>query len=244
MKAIVLAAGYGKRLYPLTVTTPKALLEMGSGPMISYPINALLTAGITDITVVVGYKSDDLVVFLKKLYPAISFCLNDQYDGDNAISIYAVRSYVKDDPFILVMGDHMISPQIVETLLSNSNNQRSLCVDSAPTNPSQVNDGTKVIVDSKGQIIDIGKSLENWNFIDTGVFLMDREVIDTIKYLKIQQGTKVSISEVVKYMADIGKPFKICDVTGEFWADVDTVEDYYSVRKLLKLRTGISNSRE
>jgi CDP-L-myo-inositol myo-inositolphosphotransferase len=95
-----------------------------------------------------------------------------------------------------------------------------------------------------GQIIDIGKSLENWQFIDTGVFLMDREVIDTIKYLKTQQGTKVSISEVVKYMADIRKPFKICDVTGEFWADVDTVEDYYSVRKLLKLRTGISNSRE
>jgi len=47
-------------------------------------------------------------------------------------------------------------------------------------------------------------------------------------------GTRVSISEVVQHMADTGRHFQICDVSGQFWADVDTAEDHDSVSNLLR----------
>jgi CDP-L-myo-inositol myo-inositolphosphotransferase len=90
--------------------------------------------------------------------------------------------------------------------------------------------------DSKGRIIEIGKNIENWQSIDTGLFIMDSEVLDNIKHLMKDKGNKVSISEVVQHMADNERHFQICDVSGQFWADVDTEEDHDSVSTLLKER--------
>ena len=234
MKGIIIAAGYGSRLKPLTANTPKSLVEIDGKPIITYPIDALVAAGISDISVVVGYRADVVINNIEKLYPSINFSYNKDYDGDNAISVFAARSFVGDDPFVLAMGDHLISSSLVTTLLSDSTINRTLCVDSESKNESQVNDGTRVMTDSKGRIIEIGKDLKNWQSIDTGLFMMDSEVLDNIKYLISRQGKKVTISEVVQHMADNGRHFQTCDVSGQFWADVDTEEDHDSVSALLK----------
>ena len=234
MKGIIIAAGYGSRLRPLTSTTPKSLVEIGGKSIITYPIDAFITAGISDISIVVGYRADEITAYLEKLYPSLHFSYNEDYDGDNALSVYAARSFVGDDPFVLAMGDHLISPNIVTTLLSDSNLNRTLCVDSESINSSQVNDGTRVMADSMGRIIEIGKHLKDWQSIDTGVFMMDAEVLYNIKYLMKLKGKSVNISEVVQHMGDNGKHFQICDVSGQFWADVDTSEDHDSVSALLR----------
>ena len=62
----------------------------------------------------------------------------------------------------------------------------------------------------------------------------DAEVIDNIKYLMNHKGKRVKISEVVQHMADNRRHFQICDVSGQFWADVDTEEDHDSISALLK----------
>ena len=234
MKGIIIAAGYGSRLRPLTSSRPKSLVKLDGKSIITYPIDAFVTAGISDISIVVGYKADEITAYLEKLYPNLNFSYNENYSGDNALSVYAARSFVGNDPFVLAMGDHLISPGIVTTLLSDSIINRTLCVDSKSMNASQVNDGTRVIADSEGKIIEIGKDLEHWQFIDTGVFMMDTEVLDNIKYLIKRRGKKVNISEVVEHMAGNGRHFQICDVSGQFWADVDTKEDHDSVSHLLR----------
>jgi choline kinase len=234
MKGIIIAAGYGSRLRPLTATTPKSLVKIDGKSIITYPIDALMTAGISDISIVVGYRADEIINSIEKLYPNINFSYNEDYDGDNAISIFTARSFIGNDPFVLTMGDHLISSSLVTTLLSESTITRTLCVDSEAKNASQISDGTRVMADSKGRIIEIGKDLKNWKSIDTGLFMMDGEVLDNIKYLMNRQGNKVTISEVVQHMADNGRHFQICDVSGQFWADVDTEEDHDSVSALLK----------
>ena len=90
------------------------------------------------------------------------------------------------------------------------------------------------MADSKGRIIEIGKDLKDWQSIDTGLFMMDSEVLDNIKHLMARQGKNVTISEVVQHMADNGRHFQTCDVSGQFWADVDTEEDRDSVSVLIK----------
>ena len=236
MKGIIIAAGYGSRLGVLTADTPKSLVKIDGKSIITYPIDALVAAGISNISIVVGYRAELIINYIEKLYPSINFSYNKDYDGDNAISVLAASSFIEGDPFVLAMGDHLISPSLVTTLLSNSTKSRTLCVDSESENESQVNDGTRVMADSKGRIVEIGKNIKNWQSIDTGLFMMDAEVLDNIKYLMNRKGNKVNISEVVQHMANNGRHFQTCDVSGQFWADVDTEEDLNSISALLKLR--------
>ena len=236
MKGIIIAAGYRSRLGPLTAFTPKSLVEIGGKCIITYPIDALVKAGISDISIVVGYRGKLIKDYIEKIYPKINFSYNEDYDGENALSVFAASSFIDNEPFVLTMGDHLISPSIITTLLSKSVITRTLCVDTESTNTSQISDGTKVMADSEGRIIRIGKDIKNWQSIDTGVFMMDAEVLDNISHLMVSKGKKVNISEVVQHMADNGRHFQICDVSGQFLADVDTEEDHNSVSTILKTR--------
>ena len=236
MKGIIIAAGYGSRLGSLTAHTPKSLVKIDDKCIITYPIDALVEAGISDISIVVGYRGKLIKDYIEKIYPKINFSYNDDYDGDNALSVFAASSFIDNEPFVLTMGDHLISPSIITTLLSKSVINRTLCVDSEASNTAQISDGTKVMADSEGRIIKIGKNIKNWQSIDTGVFMMDAEVLDNISQLMVSKGKKVAISEVVQHMADNGRHFQTCDVSGQFWADVDTEEDHNSVSTILKTR--------
>jgi 1L-myo-inositol 1-phosphate cytidylyltransferase len=238
MKGVVLAAGDGGRLRPRTQFTSKVLLEVGGQPLIHYPIEALRLAGITDIAVVVGYLGDSVRNALHAVYPRITIIENEQYEEGLALSVLAARSFVMDDPFVLCMGDHPISPDIPRSVLSNGYTECVLCVDWGARLSCQVNDGTRVLVDSNGYISAIGKRLDRWNAMDTGVFRMTTDVFTAIDHLVHRQGASVSVSDVVRYLGLNGQPFATCDVSGTFWGDVDTAEDYHSIDSLLREKNG------
>ena len=236
MKGVILAAGYGERLRPLTLDMPKVRLEIGGRPLIHYSLDALHQAGVSDIAVVVGYQAEKLLGPLERTHPDVETIFNDDYDGGNALSIYAARSFVADEPFIVCMGDHPIDPEIVHSLLSHRNHAGHcvLCIDIHAQHPSQLNDATRVLVDSAGYITSIGKQLKVWNAIDTGVFMMTPEVFPALDSLIAERGADVGITDMVRLIGDGGRPFATCDVSGMFWADVDTLEDYRSVEILMR----------
>jgi 1L-myo-inositol 1-phosphate cytidylyltransferase len=136
------------------------------------------------------------------------------------------------------MGDHLISPEIVQRLMSSRRRGCVLCVDTAAWHPSQLDDGTRVMVGLSGEILSIGKRLAVWNAIDTGVFKMTRGFFPAIDHLMEENGLDVSITDVVRHMGRNGHRFGTCDVSSMFWADVDTQEDYLAMESLLKEQHG------
>lgn len=84
-KAVILAAGFGSRMAPVTLDTPKPLVSVNGRRFIDTVIDALLSAGIRDITVVRGYKKECFDILLEK-YPFLKFVDNDLYDRSNSIS--------------------------------------------------------------------------------------------------------------------------------------------------------------
>ena len=234
MKGVILAAGDGGRLRPLTDNTPKVLLELGGRPMIQYPLDALGLAGVSDIAVVVGYQHRKVIEALGPSYPHVTFIYNQHYLGGNALSVYAARYFVKNEPFVVCMGDHPISPDITRHLLSQYREGCVLCVDPEAWHPSQINDGTRVLVAPGGYVVSIGKDLKVWNATDTGVFKMTEEFIWAVERLMKKQGVQVSITDAVRSIENTGRVFSTCDVGGMFWADVDTLEDYQSIDRLLR----------
>ena len=95
MKAIILAAGMGTRLRPITLTTPKSLIEVAGTSLIERQIEFLRAKGIEDIIVVTGYLAEKFD-FLKDQY-GVTLIHNDQYESyNNFYTMYLVRHYLSD----------------------------------------------------------------------------------------------------------------------------------------------------
>ena len=231
MRGVVLAAGDGGRLRPLTDRQPKVLLPVRGRPLISYPLEALVSQGITDIAIVVGYRARQVTEALQSWAPrdcSLEFVHNPDYEGGNALSLRAARDFVGDDPFVLCMGDHIIEPALVSTLLAARPSAATLVVDSEASLESQLNDATRVLVDGDNRLMRIGKRLRNWNAVDTGVFRFAPDVFSTVDDLYRHQGDGLEMNDVMQFLAAHDPHVDTCDVSGLFWTDVDTVDDYRS----------------
>jgi len=233
-KGIILAAGDGDRLGVLTAIRPKVLLPVnGKEQLIRCPIEALAAAGVSDIAIVVGYLGDSIIEALGNgddFGVRLQYVYNSDYLGGNAISVYKAREWAQGEPVILCMGDHLIDGEIVKRLLDRQVFNETLCVDYTPACHHELAEATKVIVDSAGCIKDIGKNLVYWDAIDTGVFLLTENFFQALHELIQRYGNKVTISDVTRFLVGRGHLFNTCDVSGYFWADVDTKEDLDMVR--------------
>lgn len=111
-RAIIMAAGLGKRLYPITLTTPKPLVRVNGVRMIDTVIDGLHQNGIGEIYVVVGYLKEQFES-LKQKYPIIKLIENPYYDSCNNISsLYVARDYIENA--IILDGDQIIyNPDIL-----------------------------------------------------------------------------------------------------------------------------------
>jgi choline kinase len=218
-------------------------VEVGGVPLIEYPINALVHAGVSQIGVVVGYKSDILTGYLREHHPYISVIYNENFDGGNALSVLSGRDFVGDDPFFVCMADHIISSDFLESLQLVEDRSPQLCIDFEARLPSQIDDATRVLVGDDGFIKNIGKDIVRWNAIDTGVFRMPASVFDTIDLLISSQGLNVSITDTVVRMGDQGSRFSTHDVSGKFWADIDTHDDYNSIDRFIRDSNGLNIRR-
>ena len=93
MQAVILAAGEGKRVRPLTRSRPKALLPVANRPIIGYVIEALLKNGIRDIVVVVGYRKEQVIRFLNELDVPITVVVQDKQLGTGH-ALNCARSHI------------------------------------------------------------------------------------------------------------------------------------------------------
>ncbi len=227
-KGVVLAAGNGSRLQPITSTCPKVLLPVQGKPLIQYPIEAMAAAGIKQIAIVVGHLADEVRAALgdgRRFGVTLDYVLNPDYSGGNAISVHKVKPWANGEPFILCMGDHMIESGIVARLLDKSTLADMLGVDFTPAPQHHLAEATKVSVDTAGYIRHIGKGLSQWDALDTGVFLFTSKFLNAIDELSPEFGINLEISAVIRFMVSQGDQVATCDVSGFLWRDVDTEED-------------------
>lgn len=117
MNAIILAAGMGTRLRPLTNDRPKCLVEVNGVPMVERQIQFLKERGINDITLVSGYKAEALD-FLKDKY-VVDIVFNDRYDNCNNInSLYIVRDRFHDT--YVMEGDVYMDKNVIVSDINRS----------------------------------------------------------------------------------------------------------------------------
>nr|MDO8098717.1 NTP transferase domain-containing protein [Candidatus Njordarchaeota archaeon] len=238
MRAVVVAAGNGTRLRPLTMDVPKPLISLCGRPLLVHVLGALASSSVEETIVVTGYLGKRLQENLRlwESYFAgtfVRFVHNYEYDRGNGISLLKSRKYIRDQEiFLLLMSDHIVEPRIIGSFLRNMVADTSLAVDRRPRFKPQMRDATKVLVNKNNSIIDIGKDLLKWNGIDTGVFLCMPVVFDALRVIANQR-YNVSITDAMNWLIRTGRAFRAIDVSGSFWLDVDTVEDLDFAERIL-----------
>ena len=174
MKAIILAAGRGERM---NSSLPKPLHKVLGLSLIERVIIPLLKAGIKEIIVVLGYKGEEIENYLKKKFKDkkinFQFVYNNDYEkGNGASFLLALKRLKADEPFLLLMADHIYSPTIIERLLKEKdsfivvNQNFSLIKDLAEETKVKINNG---------YLVAIGKDLKDFDGVDGGIFLLRKK---------------------------------------------------------------------
>lgn len=119
-RAIFLAAGFGSRLVPITLNTPKPLVLVNGKKIIETLLDAVVEAGIEEIVIVTGYLSDQFEILTKK-YPNIKFVKNDKYNESNNISsAYLVRNLLSN-AYVLESDLYLYNPKLIRKYEYQSN---------------------------------------------------------------------------------------------------------------------------
>lgn len=238
MKGVIVAAGLGHRLSPLTLQCPKPLISVNGQPLIAYTIEAFAHAGFREIGVVLGYKGHILANYLRSVDQdglVVRCLVNPLYRLGNGSSIYAARHFVGDEPFVLAMADHLLSVQTLAPLLSQTWAGHVLCVDHEVRHADGLQDATKVWLDGQGRVLRIGKHLRRWHAVDAGVYLFQSRVFGYLEALINRRRANCSITHLARHLIARGDTLHTCDVSGAFWLDVDTPDDLIFARRVLRL---------
>ena len=160
MKALIIGAGQGKRLLPLTETTPKALLNIGGKSLVHWQIEGFVEGGVREFVFLSGFNTafvEDSLAALAPQYPECSFrtSFNPFYAvADNLATCWMARGEMTGD-FVLVNGDTLFSPPVFRKLLDSPPAPITLAVDHKPHYDE---DDMKVQLDGT-RLLDIGKKL-------------------------------------------------------------------------------------
>jgi choline kinase len=212
MDCLIIAAGHGSRLR--AVSPSKPLTPVAGMPLIQHVIGAAALGGATAFTVVTGHEAERLEAFLATLdHFAIRTVRVANWDMPNGHSVLAGAAAIAGD-YLLAMSDHLFNPNIVMRLIAAPEAALTLAVDRNLANPLlDMDDATKV--ETEGIAIRrIGKTLDRFDAIDTGLFRATPALAEAIG------AGGGSLSEGVQRLADQGRAASV-DVTGCFWLDVD-----------------------
>jgi UDP-N-acetylglucosamine diphosphorylase/glucosamine-1-phosphate N-acetyltransferase len=119
MQAVILAAGEGSRIRPLTKHRPKAMVPVANRPIFAYTLDALLANGIRDITVVVGYRREEVIRYLNTLDLSVNIVVQDKQLGTGH-ALKCAESEIRED-FILLPGDNIIDTLSIGRLMQERN---------------------------------------------------------------------------------------------------------------------------
>jgi 1L-myo-inositol 1-phosphate cytidylyltransferase len=221
--AVILMAGTGSRLCGSADSIAKPLIRIAGRPLICYAIDSFEKAGVKRLHTVVGPNGDELAAAIKPLLPPqMQFCpiSNPNWQKQNGVSVLTAEGKVSA-PFFLAMGDHLFEPSILEQLTAHADLSRlNLAVDRKINSIFDLNDAMKVLTRNNG-IVAIGKNLDRYDSIDTGIFLCPEILFDYLR--RALKDGDCGLADGVQLMAREGNA-RAVDIGEAWWQDVDTPE--------------------
>lgn len=241
MKALIIAAGEGRRLKNLTKDEPKPLIQLLGLSLVERTILTTKQAGIDEFVIVIGRRGDRIKEKLgdgKRLGVEIDYVENKEWEKGNGISVLKAKELLNEN-FVLLMSDHIFDHRILKELIDcNGKSSVVLVVDRREPLP-----GDTKVLEKEGRIADIGKNIEESNCIDTGIFSCSSRIFSYIEEAvkegktELADGVKKAvgnedaeifdITQIESYTSKMRKEIK------PWWMDIDTKDDFKKAEQYL-----------
>ncbi|MQA28628.1 MAG: NTP transferase domain-containing protein [Luteitalea sp.] len=223
-QTVILAAGMGTRLASAEAGVPKPLMSIGGSPLVGHALAQAEAVGCTEAVVVTGYEGGRVRRAVEAIGSpmTIRFVENPDPTEPNGHSLLAAEA-VAAPRFFLQMVDHVFAAPVLGRLAKTAMRRGEaarLLVDRAPVG-LDLSDATKVRLEGE-RIVAIGKGIEPWDAIDTGVFLLSAAVFDALR--QVPPSEPLTVSSAMRRLARDGS-FRAVDAGGVSWVDVDTPAD-------------------
>ena len=239
MKALILAAGFGRRLQPITNTIPKSMVEVNGTPLLVNALNNLTAIGIRDIGIVVGHMADYIREHIGNKWNGakVRYFENARYlETNNVVSLYHAIEFCDDD-MLMLECDIYYHKEMLERLIAGEG-ECSILV--SPFNPDTM-DGSVIRVDGdKALELILGK----WQGADFD-YSSTRKTVNMYRFTK---GFAAKYMPLIKwYVENLGEnsyyekvlgslmylrecDMRIVEVPEEMWCEVDDADDLARAR--------------
>ena len=234
MKGVILAGGLGSRLSPLTRVTNKHLLPVYDKPMVYYPLECLVNAGVRDVMLVTG--GDHAGDFLKLLGNGRDLGLDDLHytyqkgEGGIADALRLAENFADGDKIAVVLGDNIIEKNIrhAADAFCNQKSGAKILLKEVP-DPERF--GVATIEDNTVIEIVEKPTKPKSNYAVVGIYMYDAQVFDIIRTLKPSGRGELEITDVNNEY--IRRGALTCDILEGWWTDAGTFDSLFRANKLI-----------
>jgi UDP-N-acetylglucosamine diphosphorylase / glucose-1-phosphate thymidylyltransferase / UDP-N-acetylgalactosamine diphosphorylase / glucosamine-1-phosphate N-acetyltransferase / galactosamine-1-phosphate N-acetyltransferase len=229
MKAVILAAGKGIRMMPLTENIPKVLVEVNGKPFLYHIIKSLQKAGYDDFCLIVGYKKDKIADFLKK-YKIKAVMIEQKEQKGTGHAVMQAETFAGKENFIVLGGDNLWSVEDLKQM--NKEDDYNYISGIKVQNPEKYG----VLIEEKGFLKEIKeKPKENFgNLINTGLYKFTPEIFEALSQIKLSPRGEYELTDAITILAR-QKKVKLIKIK-DFWRDLGTIQDIKPMGEFLNKR--------
>src|SRR5258708_8612672 len=233
MKGIILSGGSGTRLFPLTKVTSKQLLPVYDKPMIYYPLQTLLSGGITDIMIIVAPEhAGDYLNYVgsgKDFGANVKFTYEVQDKPEGLAQAFLIaETFLDDQPVTMILGDNIFEDDFSQTI---RNFKKGGHVFAKQVHDPERFGVIKFDANMKAQqIVEKPKEFIS-DYAQTGLYIFDPRVVEIAKNLKPSARGELEIVDVANWYLQKGE-LNVSVVKGD-WIDAGTIEALYRAGTLI-----------
>ena len=240
MKAIILAAGVGSRIKPMTDSCPKSLLKVGDYTILEMMISHIQNCGINEVVFVLGYLQEQIKDHVNTKFPDLDahFVTNDRYAETNtAFSLMLAKDLIEGAAFVKFDADVVFDEQILEKLIE-CEYSNCLCIDK---NINLDAEEIKVIVDDQNRVLKASKTVNPKDAVGESIGI---EKIDSKTAMLLFAELRMMMEDIQNHqeyyeaayerLIEKNVPFYAFDISGLKWTEIDTKEDFITAEKIFK----------
>ncbi len=237
MKGIILSGGQGTRLMPLTKVTSKQLLPVYDKPMIMYPLEILLKAGITEILIIVApdHAGDYLKLLGSGKEYGAKFAYEVQDKPEGLAQAFIIgEHFIENDNVCMILGDNILEDDISESVKNFSGGAKIFVKEVPPEDRSRLG---IVELDKDFKVVSIEEkpSQPKSSFAQTGVYIYDNQVTSAVKGQKPSARGELEITDLNNWYLSKGQ-LQAEILKGE-WVDAGTFESLFKASELARKKS-------